>query len=100
MFAFVSAEKGYAERDRALGMNRRQLLRVDGIESPEEIQFPVVVRSRIAQNCHLNRHPASMKPRFIRFAIKFMSHLMEILCAISAALMAVAKSLRICIQSL
>jgi hypothetical protein len=37
-------------------MERGQLLRINGVKSPQHIQFPIVVRGRIAQNRNLNVH--------------------------------------------
>ena len=47
-----------AQRDGTLRMHRRQLLRVDCVEGAQQIQLTVVVRCRIAQDRHLNIHPA------------------------------------------
>jgi hypothetical protein len=56
MFAFITAEEGDAQSDGALGMNRGELLSVDGIESAEQVELAIVIGRRIAQNCHLNVH--------------------------------------------
>jgi hypothetical protein len=39
-------------------MYGRELLGIDRIEGPQQIQLAVVIRRRVAQNCHLNVHPA------------------------------------------
>ena len=54
--AFLAVEEGHAQSDRALWVNRWKLLRVDGVESAQQIQFAVVIGRRVAENCHLDVH--------------------------------------------
>ncbi len=68
VFAFVRARKGHPQRDRALRMNRRELLRVDRVECPQQVELAVVIRRRVAQNRHLNIHPAMIKTRAPRIS--------------------------------
>ena len=48
--------KGDAHGHRTLRMMRRQLGSVDRVKRAQQIQLPVVLRCRVAKNCHLNRH--------------------------------------------
>ena len=57
VLAFVAAEEGEAQGDGALGMNGGELLGVNGVEGAQQVQFPVVVGCRVAENGHLNIHP-------------------------------------------
>jgi hypothetical protein len=47
-------------------MYGRELLRVNCVERPEQIQFAVVIGRRVAQNCHLNVHPGTSKAQIPR----------------------------------
>src|SRR5258708_1982099 len=48
-------------------MNSRQLLGLDGIESPEQVQLAVIVRRRVAQDCNLNVHSLTLaRPEAVR----------------------------------
>jgi len=46
--SLVPAQKGQPEGDRALGMDCRQLLGLNGIKSPQQVQLAVIVRGRVA----------------------------------------------------
>jgi len=60
--ALIAGGEGEAEGDGALGMNGGQLLRVNGVERPEEVEFLVVVRGGVAQDGYLDIHRGIMKP--------------------------------------
>jgi hypothetical protein len=47
-------------------MYGRELLRVNRVEGPQQIQLAIVIRCCVAQNCHLNVHPAAMKAQIPR----------------------------------
>ena len=66
VFALVAAGKGDPQGDGALRMDRWQLLGVDGVECPQQVQLAIVIRRRVAQHCHLNVHPATMKTQVPR----------------------------------
>ncbi len=54
--SFIFMTEGHAQRDGALRMDRWQLLGIDGIECPQQIQLAVVISGGIAKYCNLNVH--------------------------------------------
>ena len=66
VLALVSARKGDAQRNRALRVDRGELLRVNGVERPQQVQLAIVIGRSVAQNGYLNIHPAPIKPRMAR----------------------------------
>src|SRR6267378_3231269 len=49
-------------------MHGWKLWSFDGIESSQQIEFAIVVRCRVAQNCHLNIHWALIKTRTVQIS--------------------------------
>jgi hypothetical protein len=43
-------------------MDCRKLLGVDGIKGPEQVQFAIVIRRRVAKDRHLNIHVFAQGP--------------------------------------
>src|SRR5271157_773610 len=56
MRALLDPIKGDAQGDGTLGMMGGQLRGVNRVKSAQQIQLAVVLRSRVAQNCHLDGH--------------------------------------------
>jgi hypothetical protein len=59
--AFVLVAERRAEGDGALGMNRRELRRVNGVKRAQQVEFAVLIGRGIAQNGYLKIHPYGMK---------------------------------------
>src|ERR1039458_7584037 len=84
VFAFVSAGEGHPQRNGALGMYRRELLRINRVKSAQQIQLAIVIRCRVAQNCYLNVHPATIKTHIPRIGTKKF-HPLELLLSANSA---------------
>ena len=57
---FILMPERHAQSDGALGMHGWKLRCGNRVERPEEIEFQVLVRRRIAEDCHLNVHERSL----------------------------------------
>ena len=57
---FILMPERYAQGDGALWMHRWELRCRNRVERPEQIEFEVLVRRRIAEDCHLNVHERSL----------------------------------------
>src|SRR5260370_42360779 len=63
VLAFILMTESQAQSDGALGMHGWELRGANRVERTEEIQFEVLIRRRIAEDCHLNVHPRISGPK-------------------------------------
>src|SRR5438067_1289355 len=57
---FILMAERHPQRDGALGMHGWELRCGNCVERPEQIEFQVLVRRRIAEDCYLNVHERSL----------------------------------------
>jgi hypothetical protein len=48
VLAFIFVTEGHAQRNRALGVHRRELLGVNRVEGAEQIEFSILISCRVA----------------------------------------------------
>jgi hypothetical protein len=57
------------------------LLRVNRVKSAQQIQLAIVIRCRVAQNCYLNVHPATIKTHIPRIGTNKLHPLKKLVLA-------------------
>src|SRR5205814_1780576 len=72
----------HAQRDGALRMRGRNLLRDNGVKRAKEIEFPIFFSGGIAQDSNLNIHPAKIRHEFhelarISLSVTFAKQILE-----------------------
>ena len=61
VLAFILMTESQAQSDGALGVHGWELRGANCVKCPEEIQFEVLIRRRIAEDCHLNVHARTLE---------------------------------------